>query len=620
MSPLWLTLWLYAPALGLPFFWDDVIHLRYVSQASSAQVLTQTELVAYYRPLVNWVLQRSLSEGQPPNRLFWHALLIANHLVNGALVGRLAWRLGWSGRGQVAAMGVFATFPFSYQVVLWVLAWFHPLVTTLILGACLGGLRYWRTPTTWSGLCWAWACGMVAPFVHENGVLAGPLVVLLLAWRFSPPTVWRSYRRLAWLVAPMLLAAGVYALMLWHLGVVGDDAAAPGQRDGLFALAYFSQGLSWPLPVALNALSQPSLVAIVALAALTLAVMLIMGGRRAWLGLLWAGLASAPAILLLTEAYLTNAPRLLYLAAVGVALLVGSWASLRRLSWLGLVWTMLFILPALLFVRARVTEHAHLGSAYQGLFEQLDSHDPAQAILVLNAPKWNEPEGGLRLPLGNSGPIMLPDYYALRDLVWANTGRDFPALDAAIFYDTVDPLAGYTSGFSGVLLVDRGNLHTYLRRYQSLYAFQVEDGQSVARLVGESSAPQETYVAEFGSGLRLQVYHAQPDSNGRWQIALTWQKTSAQPFPYIIFSHLLCGDLLLDQLDSAPIDNLYDLDVWALGETWTEYRYLRGHAQPAECLHLRVGLYDRATGQRAPALDAAGQPLPDDMLLLELRQ
>lgn len=649
LVPLWLAAWLYLPALQLPFFWDDIIHLRYVSEASTQEILTRTDLVAYYRPLVNAALQLPFLLGQQPTPALWHWLLVMTHLVNVALMGRLAALLGLPKGRQALTMLLFATFPFSYQGVVWVLAWFHPLVTSLLLLTCIAGLSYWRTPQQKRWLYLAWGCGMLAPFVHENGVLAAPLLMMLMFCRgglkvtltdadrhslYRVPTM----RRFGYLIAPIALAALLYMAILVQLQVVGGDDTPHDSGDVVYALAYFAQGISFPFQLILYGAGINSLYAVLALSGVVSAG-IIWGYYRAGMayiaplqGMLWLALASGPSILLLTESYIANAPRLLYLGSVGVALLWGGlgWrhgagAQYRSGLFVGAQYIapLLWIVPAILFIHVRMEQYQQLGSAYDGLFEQLTAQDLETPTLVLNAPKWMEVDSeSLRPPLGNYGPILMPDYYALRDLVWANIGRDFPMLEAAIFYNTVDPWPNHSSGLTGTLLVDRGNLHSYLRQFDRLYAFQVEEERYIARLVGERGLPRpsETYVAEFGGGVYLQTVATSPSDNGRWQVGLMWQKTTQDVFPYIIFTHLLCNGQLLDQIDSAPIDNLYDLDVWAMDETWTEYRYLKVGELPADCLTLRVGLYDRTTGQRAPALDMAGQALPDDMLLLELKQ
>jgi len=584
--PFLLVAWLYLPALHLPFFWDDVVHFRYVAGASAGDILTQPELVGYYRPLVNLILNADPAPSAP----LWHGLLLANHLLNVALVGALARRVGVS---VGVAMLVFGVFPFHFQAVVWVLAWFHPLVVSLILLACLAGLVAPPRRSWWLGV--AWGAGALAPFVHENGVLTAPLLALLLWMRGA------RWRQAARLLLPIGAAAGGYVLLAWRLGVLGGGAA-PTSADWAFNAAYFAQGFSFPVQFVVGYLGGGQ-AAVWAGFCVFLCALLWRGGRLP-VSLAWFLLASLPAALLLRADYVANAPRLLYLGAVGVAL--GYAASLARRRW-GLVVLAVALILSVLFVRERLRLHTALGAGYAELNSLLATAGGGAVApsaidsAVINAPMWLDTERPT-FPLGKMGAIFIPDYYALRDFVWLNTGVDYGVLEAGYFYPKVDPWSGHTSGLKGVELIDRGTMQGFVRAHDWIYAFNVvEEARFSARLVGVRGVPLAVgFVGDFSGGVRLGFVELAPLQDDWLQVAIQWQKQSAEPLPfYQPFVHLLCDGALIAQSDADPIGGLYALDAWGAGEVWIDYRYLWVGDTASDCWRVRVGLYDPTTGARA---------------------
>ncbi|NJL95940.1 MAG: hypothetical protein HC915_20510, partial [Anaerolineae bacterium] len=111
LLPLLAVAWLYLPAVGLQFFWDDIIHWRYAQQSNPQTLLTEADFVAYYRPLVNLALWAWLPLEATPTPALWHFLLVANHLINTALLGAWLRALRLPGPAQVAGMAVFWPVP-----------------------------------------------------------------------------------------------------------------------------------------------------------------------------------------------------------------------------------------------------------------------------------------------------------------------------------------------------------------------------------------------------------------------------------------------------------------------------------------------------------------------------
>jgi hypothetical protein len=130
-------------------------------------------------------------------------------------------------------------------------------------------------------------------------------------------------------------------------------------------------------------------------------------------------------------------------------------------------------------------------------------------------------------------------------------------------------------------------------------------------------APPAGPSVRFGEAIHL--LGVRRDAAGG-TVTLIWQTTAAIPKDYMVFVHVLDGQgVKLGQIDAAPFDNQYPTSAWRVEQVIEDVRSLSQLApQPAAIGKLLIGLYDPATGQRLTALDAAGNPLPDNALLLDL--
>jgi len=160
-----LTLALYLNTLSLPFFQDDVIHIRWLSSRGILDPFLTAENLPTYRPLgeslmkVWWTI---LGRHDPAALRLQNILM---HALNAALVALLALRIDRSDRRYLVAgiaAVLFAAFPFAYQAVIWVNVFFYPLGTLLLL---LAALSYWRSSTRGSArwLLLTWLVCFLAP-------------------------------------------------------------------------------------------------------------------------------------------------------------------------------------------------------------------------------------------------------------------------------------------------------------------------------------------------------------------------------------------------------------------------------------------------------------------------
>jgi hypothetical protein len=100
------------------------------------------------------------------------------------------------------------------------------------------------------------------------------------------------------------------------------------------------------------------------------------------------------------------------------------------------------------------------------------------------------------------------------------------------------------------------------------------------------------------------------------RLTLLWQTNQTLDQNYSIFIHVLNSEgSLISQADGVPYDGLYPLPNWRPGQLISDVRSLDIGSQ---AVAVAIGLYDPATGQRLPAYDAGGQPLPEDRFILNV--
>ncbi|MFN8458637.1 MAG: hypothetical protein U0401_28950 [Anaerolineae bacterium] len=96
-------------------------------------------------------------------------------------------------------------------------------------------------------------------------------------------------------------------------------------------------------------------------------------------------------------------------------------------------------------------------------------------------------------------------------------------------------------------------------------------------------------------------------------LSLYWRSTAPLPADYTIFVHLRApDDFVRSGVDSPPVSGHYATSGWRAGEVIQD-----SHPLPnTDFDHLALGLYDPATGERLPAFDTQGQPLPDNAFII----
>jgi len=244
--PVLAACFVYLPALGNGFIWDDptvLLQMRAIQSVGDLLVPPPIIPKFYFRPFifVTYLVDRAFG-GETP---FWfHASIIGWHALNTALVFALSWRL-FPGEWLIASGGalLFAVFPTHVESVAWMAGRSDVIVCSFVLLTVLLAMRHDDAASAWL----AGGTLLLATLSKEMAVACVLLVPVLDLL---------SLRRLLWLrYIPLLLATGLYFLLRNHaLGAfVGGmpSAATPAQLgvDIVRAIGFYLARALVPLPL-----------------------------------------------------------------------------------------------------------------------------------------------------------------------------------------------------------------------------------------------------------------------------------------------------------------------------------------------------------------------------------
>jgi hypothetical protein len=627
-----ITAWIYVPALGFGFIWDDPLWYGRVIGKSFAELVSPRADYHMYRPALVLYNRLFLKPDDTFAAPMLHAAQIGWHLLNVCLLYALCRRLGLERWVAFAASALFAWHPFSHQATAWS-APAQPLAGTLQLGAFLmyaQARRGHKSAPLAAGA--SILLFLLALAVQENSA-ALCLLPLLIEWVLrrladgSPRPSAPAWRKVPWLaLAYPLIAVGFGAL--WLL---------TPRQSGLTALAfemdvqlYFIQGFIFPLlgrPAGYApgyTISPATILILFGCALIWLLAAAWRAGRirLAVLALAWGLYGIIVPATQLHDSYVSIASRLFYHASPGVALLwacalmpaAGGSTSRRLWRAAGTVALCLIAIQSTSLLTGFQQAYAP-GTAHLAEFVQ-STQAGGDHLLYVNFPSRYTPKRP-PYPLGHWRVILAPGSVELGAFAASATGYRPQTLSRHMPWIDAEPRdAGpYQIDMRGEL-VPPDQLYqlahqvdaVYLSRHHADGTFELQWAGAVAQ-----NSDQGCKIATFGQALCLQEAQVeqQPDRLG---VTLTWRSLSPLQPHHTVFVHLgQPSQTPIAQADGDFWIGMLPLPTLAPGDTIREQRLvLLPEEMPPGQYEIRVGVYNRLTGERLPATTPQGSPLPDD--------
>jgi hypothetical protein len=629
------TLLLYHEAPALPFFFDDMIHLRWLDWHSLPSIWNTAEGLGYYRPLTMtvWKVDDLLFGRNDPERL--HLLNLVLHSLNSVLAGLVAWR-AFRGRGRAfyaLLVGlIFLTFPFSYQAVPSTSSLSKPLIASLTLGSVL---FYWeaRRRHAWWLVALSLLLGFLAPFAYEDGVTV-PLAIVSVE-------VFGRARGEFDRLSPL---PGLHVLLIWgialplvvlHEPATGAALRLPSPPNLWQNGVYLLQGLLFPIAP----LASPLARALPSAEYVVLAVVELLGAglllafyhwakQMALLGYIgsWFVVAVLPLWLMLDFSYVITSPRILYLAGLAGALL---WAGVPVFLWTkhsGRWWVQTLAVVGLTgmlafnvgYVRQKMVLASAIAAPLWQAVEAAEAQEQPASLLYVNVPAWIAPKQPIYY-IGTEGLTFVPEYVRVQDFVYVNAG--FESQITACMFDPAKQdwpayigYAGDDLGWEGLSEQIRRASDVYLTTYAADGLHFVEAGGLEPN---RSPATADNPVARFGDQILLLKDQLEL-AGSELTLTLWWYDLKVPEEDVTIFVHVYdeAGQLVA-QGDGYSLAGLFPALQWQPGDLVRDVRHVTLPDRVAAIPYtVAVGWYSTAGGHRLPAFDQLGSPVVNDAVAI----
>ena len=637
IDALWLTglacavLLVYGSSLAYPFFWVDPIDIGLAGSRSIPTILVNSQGYLYYRPFafIEWKALQALANGFHP--FAFHAIQVLTHLLNAWLFYALARRILPNGAWRLApglAALCLAWYPASFQAVTWVVS---PQVqaTAFMLAAAIA---YYdgrvKNDARRIGLSLV-LLALGLPF-HENAASFGFVIAALEAYLVFTQRI-QPGRFSRWPIAHIALCAAFAVVWL----AIPKDPDSTVARLEVAVGWYLLQGLIWPVAGAVGpwrewlGLNQPAWQPLIITAPITLAFLLAAywRARRMALfgfGLTWFLVMALPIWATRGIDYVGVSPRVLYVAAPGAILM---WVGLLTLAFpspaASRLWKIatrvlvaLVLIQSLAFLAVRKEVHDQALPAVWDVVRSGQQAGAAAHLLYINVPDQITPR--LReYPVGFFRAILMPVSVDLEQYVELHTGAhpstrslSVPALAGLDKYPYQVDLRGVAADQAALAEALRAADTAFIAEYRPDGAVRVVEAGS---LVDCSACPAPDARATFGDRAALIEARAEPHGD-QVKVTSTWECRDAFDAQDTIFLHALDETgRLATQADGDPLRDLLPLSECRPGERIRDVRYL---VLPPGSYTIRTGIYNRETGERLAAFDAAGQRAPDDAVTI----
>lgn len=132
-----------------------------------------------------------------------------------------------------------------------------------------------------------------------------------------------------------------------------------------------------------------------------------------------------------------------------------------------------------------------------------------------------------------------------------------------------------------------------------------------------SAEPEVETAVNFGDLLQLAGY----DYDAATQtVTLYWQASAPMTADFTTFVHVLDeNDQIMAQADGQPQQGAYPTSIWDVGEMVADDKPITLPAD-SDSIHLAIGVYLLATGERLAVHTADGLPLPENRFILPLHR
>ena len=311
------TLGAFAHSANDYFLSDDFIHLRHAANANYKVLFVTAGGDGFFRP-VGYLLHAATFQFAAHNPAYWHWVGFALHGLNVVLVFLLAGELGLTRFAAAFAGLVFAVHGSHPESVLWIAGRFDLYAAFFALLCIICFLRRWHI---WGVIA------MLLALLSKESAYAIPALLLTVSFQHGSPLVKR-------LIPYFASAAALFAYRWCLLGGIGGYhdsvgllAASKAIFLRLWAVLFF--------PVNWTVVPETVLVIVTAIFVLTAAALVRphIPRRQFWIFLSFTVLTAVPAIPQLLIGPDLQKARVLYLPAIGFALLVSaSFASQYQIS------------------------------------------------------------------------------------------------------------------------------------------------------------------------------------------------------------------------------------------------------------------------------------------------
>ncbi len=634
---------IYSNALILPFFFDDLIILPYLSESSFAQLLTTPAIFPYYRPVLPIIWKFSYLVLGEYNAILLHGINLFLHAINAFLSAYFANLLlraqnhPWQTRtlGMFLVATIYLLFPFHFQAVPWVTAVYHILVTTFIL---ITLIAYWqhRHSGQKRWLVLGVTTTFLALFTQENGILILPLLLFLeLSFSSSRTNKQRWINFLIWTLPALIW------FPIWISRPKTTSELRLNQLETIFQNSvWVIQGIAFPFTWAGGKIRDAGcndLLTTIALALIALATIGLINRIRAnkfprpqslftllTYPFIFVLLTSLPILFLLPFSYLLSSPRLLTLPAVGIAWIWGFSLTILitkiyktwQHSWLQTGFTLLLCLillgftfiPAFIFLKQQMGYYKMLGSAFNQLVSlTTDANSKGNRVVALNFPYELGPQNTF-YPLGHEGVVFTVNYIPTANIVAVQTETA-----VQLTFIRVDDIRSQTPYIHAVLGSDNtyeSTLSNYptIEILNSTYTSDTIQLQNVGQSApSEKRMPQATFILDEVPMITLE--DSGFSQKGREvSVTSTWQISAPVPNEITLFVHVLdkTGQLIA-QDDGFVWAGSYPMSRWSPTTTIQDRRTIQlNNAEVQYPLTIYIGLYNGLTGERVAAFDRFG--------------